>query len=29
MLFKESELTSAINTRSIFDEAYDLLSEAV
>lgn len=29
MLFKESELTSAINTRSIFDEAYNLLSEAV
>ena len=28
MLFRESELTSAINTRSIFDEAYDLLSEA-
>lgn len=28
MLFKESELTSAVNTRSIFDEAYDLLSEA-
>lgn len=29
MLFKESELTSAVNTRSIFDEAYNLLSEAV
>lgn len=29
MLFRESELTSAINTRSIFDEAYNLLSEAV
>ena len=28
MLFKESELTSAVNTRSIFDEAYNLLSEA-
>ena len=28
MLFRESELTSVINTRSIFDEAYDLLSEA-
>ena len=29
MLFRESELTSVINTRSIFDEAYNLLSEAV
>lgn len=29
MVFRESELTSVINTRSIFDEAYDLLSEAV
>lgn len=28
MLFRESELTSVISNRSIFDEAYDLLSEA-